>query len=73
MNEHDRAAPAKTRPWKMDYVWENGLKGTISYRSESDARNAVVEQQHMANLQKRACTAVVEYRPSKARNRKAKA
>ena len=31
------AKRGETRPWRLQFVWESGIKGTVTFRSQEEA------------------------------------
>lgn len=52
----------EVRPWLMRYEWPNGIKGTMSYRTEADARFAAEQQTKIIGPTGDRCTVTVMHR-----------
>ena len=62
MTTTSTTAPRKTRPWKVCYVWSNGLSGTNNFRSEDDAILNAEHQRQRTGPNGETCIAKVEYK-----------
>ncbi len=65
MTTTSTTAPRKTRPWKVCYVWSNGLSGTINFRSEDDAIRNAERQRQRTGPNGETCIVKIEYKPTR--------
>lgn len=60
------AKRGETKPWKMTYLWPSGIKGTVAFGSETQARDAADRQAAIIGPDGESrCTVEVFYRPAK--------
>lgn len=56
------AKRGETRPWRVRYVWDTGIKGTATFGSEDEALWQKSKIEDAAELQDRTVTVTIERR-----------
>ncbi len=51
-----------TRPWRLSYVWESGIKGVLTYDTEANANDKADEMRAYAELRGAAIEITVAHR-----------
>lgn len=60
------AKRGSTRPWRMKFEWDNGVKGVVTFHTEEEAEHAAKQQRERVGQNGARCTTVtVEKRGAK--------